>query len=152
VVLGASSEPGWLATKLAAVGEYHDALGIYTGGTARPATAETVGRLGRPSVEFVRKFRKTFNSEHWLVLIRDVLARASLADPAGRALEPNDVEWCYFTQLDLRTIEQTMAAWGQPLHKTHWIMDKWACMDSACIPMALVMPAPTAGTCGGANG
>jgi 3-oxoacyl-[acyl-carrier-protein] synthase III len=152
VVLGASSEPGWRATKLVAVGEYHDALGIYTGGTARPATAETVGRLGRPRVEFVRKFPKTFNSEHRSVLIRYVLARASLADPAGRVLAPNDVDKCYFTQLNLRTIEQTMAAWGQPLHKTPWIMDKWGCMGSACIPMALVMPSRTAGTRGGANG
>jgi 3-oxoacyl-[acyl-carrier-protein] synthase-3 len=37
----------------------------------------------------------------------------------------------------LRTIELVMAALGQPLDKTHWIMDKWGYTGSACIPMAL---------------
>lgn len=43
----------------------------------------------------------------------------------------------YFTQVNLRVIEATMAALGQPLDKTHWIMDKWGYTGSACIPMAL---------------
>jgi len=30
-----------------------------------------------------------------------------------------------------------MDALGQPLAKTHWIMDKWGYTGSACIPMAL---------------
>ncbi len=131
VVLAAGDRPGWLASKLLAVGEYHDALGIYTGGTARPATAQAIAQSGAPHVEFVRKFPKTFNSEHWPKLIRDVLART------GQDLQPNDIDHYYFTQLNLRTIEQTMAALGQPLAKTHWVMDKWGYTGSACIPMAL---------------
>jgi 3-oxoacyl-[acyl-carrier-protein] synthase-3 len=131
VVLAAGDRPGWLASKLLAVGEYHDALGIYTGGTARPATAQAIAQSGAPHVEFVRKFPKTFNSEHWPKLIRDVLART------GQDLQPNDIDHYYFTQLNLRTIEQTMAGLGQPLAKTHWVMDKWGYTGSACIPMAL---------------
>jgi 3-oxoacyl-[acyl-carrier-protein] synthase-3 len=30
-----------------------------------------------------------------------------------------------------------MEALGQPLEKTHWIMDKWGYTGSACVPMAL---------------
>ncbi len=131
VVLAAGDQPGWLASKLLAVGEYHDALGIYTGGTARPATAEAVAQYGPPHVAFVRKFPSTFNSERWPKLIADTLARS------GRALTPNDVDHYYFTQLNLRTIEQTMATLEQPLTKTHWVMDKWGYTGSACIPMAL---------------
>jgi 3-oxoacyl-[acyl-carrier-protein] synthase III len=131
VVLAAGDKPGWLASKLLAVGEYHDALGIYTGGTARPATAAAVVQSGPPHVEFLRRFPKTFNSEHWPKLVREVLARA------GQALLPNDIDHYYFTQLNLRTIEQTMAALEQPLTKTHWVMDKWGYTGSACIPMAL---------------
>src|SRR5690606_27102470 len=52
VVLAAGDEPGFLAGSLLASGEYHDALGIYTGGTFRPATAQIVGALGKPRVEF----------------------------------------------------------------------------------------------------
>jgi 3-oxoacyl-[acyl-carrier-protein] synthase-3 len=130
-VLAAGDRPGWIASKLLAVGQYYDALGIYTGGAARPATAEAVAQYGPPHVEFVHKFPKTFNSERWPQLIRDVLARS------GQAMTPNDIDHYYFTQLNLRTIEQCMATLGQPVAKTHWVMDKWGYTGSACIPMAL---------------
>ena len=38
---------------------------------------------------------------------------------------------------DARTIEDVMGRLGQPMEKTHWIMDKWGYTGSACIPMAL---------------
>lgn len=129
VVLGPSDRPGILAAKLSAVGEYHDALGIYTGGSARPATAETVAAHGKPHVEFVRRFPATFNTERWPELVRATLAKAGLGLP--------DVSLFLFTQLNLRTIEAVMDVMGQPRAKAHWIMDKWGYTGSACIPMAL---------------
>ena len=135
VVVGAGSQPGWLATALAAAGEYHDALGIYTGGVFRPASFANLEQYGPPTVQFVRKFPVTFNTEQWPPLIERVLAKASAA--TGTRLGPDDVDRYYFTQVNLRTLEVTMAALGQPLEKTHWIMDKWGYTGSACIPMAL---------------
>ncbi|CDH46019.1 3-oxoacyl-ACP synthase III family protein [Candidatus Contendibacter odensensis] len=135
VIVGAGSQPGWLATVTAAAGEYHDALGIYSGGTYRPATAANLTQYGPPQVQFVRKFPATFNTEQWPPLIERLLAKASAA--TGVRLQPDDVNHYYFTQVNLRVIEATMAAIGQPLSKTHWIMDKWGYTGSACIPMAL---------------
>ncbi|MBK9519185.1 MAG: ketoacyl-ACP synthase III [Anaeromyxobacter sp.] len=129
VVLGAGDSPGFLGARLEAHGEYHDALGIYTGGTLHPATPERVAAEGRPAVRFVRKFPSTFNTERWPALLRTVLARCDL--------EVDDVSLFVFTQLNLRTIEATMAAMGQPMSKTHWTMDKWGYTGSACIPMTL---------------
>ena len=129
VVLGQSDRPGVLAAKLSAVGEYHDALGIYTGGAARPATAEAVAAHGKPHVEFVRKFPATFNTERWPELVRATLAKAGLT--------LDDVSLFLFTQLNLRTIEAVMDVMGQPRAKAHWIMDKWGYTGSACVPMAL---------------
>jgi 3-oxoacyl-[acyl-carrier-protein] synthase-3 len=129
VVLGASDRPGVLAAKLAAVGEYHDALGIYTGGSARPASAETVAARGKPHVEFVRRFPATFNTERWPELVRATLTKAGLG--------LDDVSLFLFTQLNLRTIEAVMDVMGQPRSKAHWIMDKWGYTGSACVPMAL---------------
>lgn len=129
VVLKASHEPGFLAGGLLASGEYHDALGIYTGGSSRPATPEVVNELGKPRVQFVRKFPATFNTEHWPPLINKVVAKAGL--------RLDDVDLFLFTQLNLRTIEATMAVLGQPMAKTHWVMDKWGYTGSACMPMAL---------------
>lgn len=129
VVLGASDRPGVLAAKLAAVGEYHDALGVYTGGAARPATPANVAAHGPPHVEFVRRFPATFNTERWPELVRATLAKA------GHTLD--DVSLFVFTQLNLRTIEAVMDVMGQPRTKAHWIMDKWGYTGSACVPMAL---------------
>jgi 3-oxoacyl-[acyl-carrier-protein] synthase III len=130
VVLGASDKPGFMGAKLLAAGEYHDALGVYTGGTYRPATAQTLELTnGKPSVQFVRKFPATFNTERWPMLLKQLLERAKLT--------MNDVDHFVFTQLNLRTIEATMKVLEQPMTKTNWTMDKWGYTGSACIPMTL---------------
>ncbi|MFN2222444.1 MAG: 3-oxoacyl-ACP synthase III family protein [Candidatus Promineifilaceae bacterium] len=128
-IVGAGDAPGFLAGKLIAAGQYHDALGIYTGGTYRPATAEAIAEFGKPKVQFVRKFPATFNSDNWPPLIMDTLAKAGL--------ELDEIDFFVFTQLNLRTIEFVMDKLGQPMSKTHNIMDKWGYLGSACIPAAL---------------
>ncbi|HEY8212161.1 MAG TPA: ketoacyl-ACP synthase III [Myxococcaceae bacterium] len=129
VLLGRSDRPGLMFGKLTASGEYHDALGIFVGGTARPASVQAVQEGGPPSVRFVRKFPPTYNTDRWPPLVKALLARAGMT--------PSDVQLFVFTQLNLRTIEATMRALGQPMAKTHWTMDKWGYTGSACIPMTL---------------
>lgn len=128
VVLGAGGESGYVAGKLVADGQYHDALGIYTGGTARPATGEVVADCGKPHVQFVRKFPSTFNSDRWPPLIRQTLAKGGA--------QVDDVELFVFTQLNARTIEAVMDRLGQPMERTHMVMDKWGYLGSACLPVA----------------
>lgn len=129
ILFSAGDAPGFLGSKLFAAGEYNDALGIYVGGTRNVANAENVAAMGAPNVAFVKKFPKTFNTDHWPPLIYEVLNRAGYT--------PDDVAHYYFTQLNLRTIEAMMEILKQPLSKTHWIMDKWGYTGSACIPMVL---------------
>jgi 3-oxoacyl-[acyl-carrier-protein] synthase-3 len=128
VVVGAGEEPGFIAGKLIAAGEYYDALGIYTGGVAQTRTPVEINE-GIPRVQFVRRFPATFNSDNWPPLIYDVLDKAGIT--------ADDVDYYLFTQLNLNTIKQIMEIIEQPLEKTHWIMDKWGYTGSACIPMAL---------------
>jgi 3-oxoacyl-[acyl-carrier-protein] synthase-3 len=127
--VSAGDRPGFLAGRLMARGEYHDALGIYTGGTYRPASPEAVATFGQPKVQFVRKFPVTFDSDNWPPLVREVVGKARLT--------LDDISLFLFTQLNLRTIEYVMANLGQPMSKTHTIMDKWGYLGSACIPAAL---------------
>lgn len=129
VVLGVGGEAGFLAGELLAVGSFHDALGIYSGGAHRPVTPQTWSQFGAPKVEFVRKFPKTFNTEYWPRLMQGALDKAGLTF--------DDVDHYYFTQLNLRTIEYMMELIGQPITKTHWIMDKWGYTGSPCVAMAL---------------
>jgi 3-oxoacyl-[acyl-carrier-protein] synthase-3 len=128
-VLGAGDKPGFLASNLLAKGEYHDALGIYSGGTYRPATHENLKSFGPPAVEFVKKFPKTFNTEYWPRLIQGALDKVNLTF--------DDVDMYLLTQLNLRTIEAMMEILGQPIEKTHWVMDKWGYTGSPCVIMAL---------------
>ncbi|MFO0585023.1 MAG: ketoacyl-ACP synthase III [Anaeromyxobacter sp.] len=129
VVLGAGEQPGILAGKLEAHGEYHDALGIYGGGTLHPSTPAYVAANGQPFVKFVRKFPATFNTERWPALVNALLAKT------GTSID--DVKLFVFTQLNLRTIEATMKVLGVPMSRTHWTMDRWGYTGSACIPMTL---------------
>lgn len=129
VILGIGQEPGFLASNLLAVGSFHDALGIYSGGTYRPSTPENVKQFGAPKVEFVKKFPKTFNAEYWPKLIQGALDKAGLTF--------DDVDHYLFTQLNLRTIEYMLGLLKQPMTKTHWIMDKWGYTGSPCVVMAL---------------
>jgi 3-oxoacyl-[acyl-carrier-protein] synthase-3 len=128
VVIGAGSEPGFLAGKRTASGEFYDSMGIYTGGATCPITPIDENN-GVPHVQFVKKFPATFNAEHWPPLVRNTVAKAGLS--------LDEIDHYYFTQLNLNTIKQMMEILEQPLEKTHWIMDKWGYTGSACIPMAL---------------
>jgi 3-oxoacyl-[acyl-carrier-protein] synthase-3 len=128
-VLGVSSAPGWLASNLLAVGSFHDALGIYGGGAFRPCTPQNDAVYGSPKVEFVKKFPKTFNAEYWPKLIQGALDKVGLTF--------DEVDLYLFTQLNLRTIELMMQTLGQPIAKTHWVMDKWGYTGSPCVVMAL---------------
>ena len=100
-LLGVGEAPGFLGSSLLAVGSFHDALGIYTGGAHRPCTPENMAQFGGPKVEFVKKFPKTFNTDYWPQLMQGALDKAGLTFA--------DVDHYYFTQLNLRTIEAMMA-------------------------------------------
>ncbi len=129
VILKAGDRPGFLGGKMRAMGDFHDAMGVYTGGTFRPCTPANLAEFGQPKVQFIRKFPKTFNTEHWPALIRAALEKTHT--------EIESVDWFVFTQINLRTIEKVMDILGQPMSKTHWVMDKWGYTGSACIPMTL---------------
>lgn len=124
VVLSASDRPGYLASTLWADGAMWDALGIFAGGTAQPAGGDV-----RPVVKFVKKFPKTYNTEHWPRLLRQTSERCGV--PLA------DVKLFVFTQLNLRTIEQVMDTLSLPRERAHYVGDKWGYTGSACIPMTL---------------
>jgi 3-oxoacyl-[acyl-carrier-protein] synthase-3 len=131
VVLQATEEEnaGWLASKLEAKGEYHDFLGIFAGGSKYPITAEELQNGYRNKVRFAKRTPPEINFEGWQRIVREILERAELA--------LDDVDLFLWTQVNLSTIKQVMAALNQPFEKTHTIMDKWGYTGSACIPMVL---------------
>jgi 3-oxoacyl-[acyl-carrier-protein] synthase-3 len=123
-----TSKKGFLTSKLIADGQFHDYLGIYAGGTAEPITADTISN-NRHKVTFQKRFPAELNSESWPKLTLDVIKKANLSK--------DDIDFYFFTQLNINTIKSVMDILDEPLSKTHTIMDKWGYTGSACIPMAM---------------
>ena len=117
-ILGRGDAPGWLGTHLLSMGSFHDTLGIYASEA-----------FGSPRLEFVRPFPRTFSTENWPKLMRALLNKVGLSF--------DDVDHYYFTQINLRIIEEVMETIGQPLSKTHWVMDKWGYTGSPSMIIAL---------------
>ena len=83
--------------------------------------------MSRPS--FAKRTPPEINFEGWPRIVKEILARVGLS--------LDDVDLFLWTQVNLSTIRDVMAALGQSTDKTHTIMDKWGYTGSACIPMAM---------------
>jgi 3-oxoacyl-[acyl-carrier-protein] synthase-3 len=127
-VLAVDSKPGFITSAYLADGSYADYWVISSGGTAEPATVESV-EAGRTKVRLVQRYPPDVNHENWPIIAR------TLAERGGFALQ--EIDQIIFTQVRLPSIKLVMEDLGLPLSKTHWIMEEWGYMGSACIPMAL---------------
>jgi 3-oxoacyl-[acyl-carrier-protein] synthase-3 len=127
-VLEPADEPGFVASAFQADGAYAKHWGIYSGGTAEPASAESVA-AGRTQVRVVERYPAEINHEGWPRLVR------KLASEGGFAVK--DIDFILFTQVRKPSIEHVMEELGLPLARTHTIMEEWGYTGSACIPMAL---------------
>jgi 3-oxoacyl-[acyl-carrier-protein] synthase-3 len=127
-VLAADDKPGFITSAYLADGSYADYWVISSGGTAEPATVESV-QAGRTKVRLLQRYPPDVNHINWPKIAR------ALAERGGFELQ--DVDLIVFTQVRLPSIKLVMEDLGLPLEKTHWIMEEWGYMGSACIPMCL---------------
>lgn len=123
-----AAHPGVLGSKLFSLGEFHDYMGIYGGGTFMPVTEEVVAKKGH-QLSFAKKIPLETNSVHWPRLVRLVL------DRSNKRLE--DVKLFFLTQINIGTIQEAMKNLGLPETMSYNIMDRYGYTGSACIPMAL---------------
>lgn len=128
VLQGSEEREGFIASKLIADGSYYDHVGVFLGGTAEPPTVEAI-QNHRHHLAFRKRFPADTNLEHWPQLTRDCLAKAGMS--------VSDVDWFFFTQINMRTIEAVMEELDAPMDRTHTIMDKWGYTGSACIALAM---------------
>lgn len=127
-LLTRSETPGLLCSAYRADGAYAKHWGIYSGGTAEPASEESV-RAGRTHVRMVEKYPAEVNDIGWPAIVN------RLAEINGFTLK--DIDLLIFTQVRKRTIEKAMRTLDLPMEKTHTVMEKWGYTGSACLPMAL---------------
>jgi len=127
-VLAVDTKPGFITSAYLADGSFHEHWGIYSGGTHEPATVESV-QAGRTQVRLLQRYPPDVNHENWPKIVR------MLAQRGGFDIQ--DIDLVIFTQVRLPSIKLVMEDLGLPLSKTHWIMEEWGYMGSACIPMCL---------------
>jgi 3-oxoacyl-[acyl-carrier-protein] synthase-3 len=127
-ILEASEGPGFLNAAFQADGAYAGYWGIYSGGTAEPAS-ETSVREGRTQVRMIERYPPEINHDGWPRLVR------RLAAEGGFGLQ--DIDFLIFTQVRKPSIELVMKDLGLPMEKTHTVMEDWGYTGSACVPMAL---------------
>ena len=119
---------GWIAARLYTEGQYADWMGIYGGGTAMPATPDVL-RRGDHKLRFVKKFPSELNPKTWSRIVLETVADAHCT--------ASDIDQIFFTQINIKSIHETLDRLGLPRSKTHCVMDRYAYTGSACIPMAL---------------
>ncbi|MGE0764011.1 MAG: 3-oxoacyl-ACP synthase III family protein [Bdellovibrionales bacterium] len=121
-------QEGILASYLWADGQFHDAMGIYAGGTARPINQDVL-HSKMHQLKFLRKIPAQFNAEHWPrianLLLQKIGARAQ------------DVNHYFLTQINIDSIHQTMDRLEVPRQRSHNIMNIYGYTGSACLPMAM---------------
>ena len=127
-VFEAGEAPGFLGAAFQADGAYAGYWGIFSGGTAEPATEESV-RAGRTTVKMLQRYPPEINHEGWPRLVR------TLARDTG--FDIPDIDFIVFTQVRKPSIELVMQDLGLPMEKTHTVMEQCGYTGSACIPMAL---------------
>ncbi len=127
-VLSADTKPGFVTSAYLADGSYADHWAITSGGTAEPASVESV-QEGRTKVRLLQRYPPDVNHVNWPKIVR------SLAERGG--FDVQEIDLTIFTQVRLPSIKMVMEDLGLPMERTHWIMEDWGYMGSACIPMAL---------------
>jgi 3-oxoacyl-[acyl-carrier-protein] synthase-3 len=127
-VLEAADEPGFLNSAFQADGSYAGYWGLFSGGTAEPASEESL-RAGRTTVKMLERYPPEINHEGWPRLVRRLAEEGSFA--------VSDIDFLIFTQVRRPSIELVMGDLGLPLERTHMVMEDWGYTGSACVPMAL---------------
>lgn len=127
VLQAVEDEKHFLASKLVADGSHHDYMGIFSGGTRQPITADVLAENNTNRLRFAKKYPPEVNIEGWPKIVNEVLAKAGLS--------VDEIDMFLWTQVNLSTIKVVMREMAIPEHKTHTIMQKWGYTGSACIPM-----------------
>lgn len=127
-VLEPSEQPGFISAAFLADGSYARHWGIYSGGTAEPASEESV-RAGRTTVKLIQRYPPEVNEEGWQRLVHEVAANGNF--------KISEIDHILFTQVRRLTIEKVCQELGIPAEKSHCIMEEQGYTGSACVAMAM---------------
>ena len=129
VVLKASDQaPGVLAATYKSLGEFHDYMGIYAGGSYKPFNQDVLDKKEH-LLSFPKRIPPETNGQHWPGLVRQT------AEKAG--WNYREINHFFITQFNVQSIYETMDKLELPRDRAHLVMNKYGYTGSASIGMCL---------------
>lgn len=122
-----NSNRGFQASRLITLGEYHDYMGIFAGGTFRPVTKEIVANK-KHLLSIDKKFPPDINPDTWSAIAMELAKRT--------ATPIEDYTQFFLTQININSIRETMDRLKMPYDKAQTSMHYYGYTGSACIPLA----------------
>ena len=119
---------GVLASELYTDGQYHDYMGLYAGGSARPMTHEVIEKK-QHLLDFAKKIPIETNGTHWPRLAHILLDRIHKTAA--------EVKCFFMTQININSINEALDNLKVPRERSHNIMNRYGYTGSAAVGMAL---------------
>lgn len=123
------NENGFLASKLITLGEYHDYMGIYAGGTNAPITNEVLENKTN-LLQIAKRFPPELNPQTWSSIVKELAEKSKI--------NIEDVKLFLFTQININSIWETMDLLQLPRERAQTSMHYYGYTGSACIPISFV--------------
>jgi 3-oxoacyl-[acyl-carrier-protein] synthase-3 len=128
VLQPSDSQYGFLASTMYTDGQYHDYMGIYSGGSAEPASHDAIENK-RNLLAFPKRVPPETNGIHWPRLTHKLLEQIKKT--------PQDVKHFFVTQFNIQSIYETMDKLNLPRERAHYIMNNYGYTGSASIGMCI---------------
>jgi 3-oxoacyl-[acyl-carrier-protein] synthase-3 len=128
IIQPAKDTAGFLASELYTDGQYHDYMGIYAGGSAKPITENMIANKEH-LLAFPKRIPPETNGIQWPRLTKVLLDRLNLM--------PQDIKHFFITQFNVQSIYETLDRLELPRDRAHYIMDRFGYTGSASIGMAI---------------
>ncbi len=128
VLKSSDTEAGIKASSYKSLGEFHDYMGIYAGGSYKPFNQDVLDKKEH-LLAFPKRIPPETNGQHWPGLIRET------AEKAG--WNYRDIDHFFITQFNVQSIYETMDKLELPRDKAHLVMDRYGYTGSASIGMCL---------------
>lgn len=132
VLRASENSHGMMASSMYTDGQYHDYMGIYAGGTAKPNTHTTIEN-NEHLLAFPKRVPPETNGIHWPRLTHQIMDRIQKT--------PQDVKHYFITQFNLQSIHDAMDKLNVPRERAHYVMKNYGYTGSASIGMCIATAA-----------